>query len=465
MVDVEGLIQKAQQLERVLSSGASNKENILIATHHDADGICAAVLLADFIFRRGGHCQIRTTSEPNPKFLDKLKSARFDRLIFTDICSCLSPEIEKQFGDKWLIIDHHEILDEEMDTERILNPWQFDVDGSTQVSSAGLAYYITEKTQSPNSAFLAIVGAISDRQDVGPRRSLVGINSKILEEDSESLGSVDSRVDLLFWGKESRPAHESIANTVSCYIPGLTGNKDACLASLRGAGIDLKSGNRWKTISAFSEEEKQQLLESVVPHLAGTTSTVEDLVGTVYSLKSADEYSVLRDARDAATMLNACGRMGKPSLGVSLCFGSESIFSNGLEKVFTDYRNELIRSVQNLMSSEERIQEKSGFILVVGDGVVSERMTGATCTAIASSSRVKNKVVFLRTTTFDGDVKVSARIGREVEDCNLGRAMIEVARATSGVGGGHQSAAGARFSIVKQQEFQVTVDELFPNRK
>ena len=99
----------------------------------------------------------------------------------------------------------------------------------------------------------------------------------------------------------------------------LTGNKDACLASLRGAGIDLKVGNRWKTLSNFTEEEKQRLLESIVPHLSGTTNTVEDLVGTVYSMSSEDEFSLLRDARDVVMMLNACGRMGKASLGLSLC--------------------------------------------------------------------------------------------------------------------------------------------------
>jgi single-stranded-DNA-specific exonuclease len=351
-----------------------------------------------------------------------------------------------------------------MANDRILNPWQFDIDGNSQISSSGLAYMICEKSRTASSAILAVTGAISDRQDIGPRRSLVGFNAKILEEDAETFASIDSRVDLLFWSKESRPVHESIANTVSTYIPGLTGNKDACLASLRSAGIELKSSNKWKTISNFNEEEKQRLLECIVPHLAGTTNTVEDLVGTVYLMKSRDEYSAMRDARDAAMILNACGRMGKPALGLSLCVGSEAGFGNGWEQLFAEYRTDLVRAVQNLMASEDRIHEKNEYFLVIGDGAVSERMTGAVCQLMSSYSRVKNKVVLLRTTTADGDVKVSVRPGREIVNYDLGEAMIKVAKATGGIGGGMKSSAGAKFSIVKQQEFQAVVDETFKRR-
>src|SRR5579875_685033 len=465
MEDIEALIKKAQSFERKISPSSSNKENILLAVHHDAHGLASATILCDYIQRKGGHCQIRTTSEPSPKFLDKLASSHFDLVVFVDICAGLSGEIGKKFGDKWLVIDHHEIPENEMDEEKVLNPWQFDLDGNSQISSSGLAYFICEKLRVPSTSFLAILGALGDRQDNGPRRTLTGLNSKILDEDSDSFKAIDSRIDLLFWCREARPVHESIANTVTSYIPGLTGNKDACLASLRSAGIEIRTNNRWKTVAGFNEEEKKQLLECIVPHLSGTTNTVEDLVGTAYTYRSLDEHSMMRDTRDAAALLNACGRMGKPGLGIALCLGFDNGFGNGVEQVFTEYRTELIRSVQYLMSSEDRIHEKNEYLLVIGDGVVSERMTGAVCQLMSNYSRVKNKVVILRTTTVDGDVKVSVRSGREVGDRDLGRAMMEVARATNGVGGGLRNSAGARFSIVRQQEFQAMVDELFRQRK
>ncbi|HXQ92351.1 MAG TPA: DHHA1 domain-containing protein [Nitrososphaerales archaeon] len=464
MADEQALLEKARHFENRIITSAKNNENILIASHHDADGICAAAILCEFIHKNKGHCQLRAVSEPNSRFLDRLGSSKFDLIIFVDICSGLSKEISKRFGDKWLIIDHHEIPQSELDVENELNSWQFGIDGNTAISSSGLCYLVA-KTRSDRLSFLALTGALGDRQDVGPRRSVIGLNAKILEGDGEFQSGIDTKNDLMVWGRETRPVHESIANTVSIFIPGLTGNKDACLASLRAAGIELRAGNRWKTASEFGEDEKQRLLEAIVPHLSGTTYTVEDLVGSVYGLNSRDEYSTLRDARDLAVLINACSRMGKPSIGISICLGDEQVLANESDQLISDYRVEIVKSIQNLLSSEDRINEKGDYTMIVGDGVVSERMTGAICQFVASHSRFRTKVVFVRTTTSDGDVKISARSGREMTSYDLGSILSQIAAGTSGVGGGHKNAAGARFSIAKQHEFQQAVDSIFQQKR
>lgn len=460
MEDEQGLYGKARRFEARIIATAKNKENILVATHHDADGICAAAILCDFILKNKGHCQIRAVSEPNSRFLDRLGNSKFDLVIFTDICAGLSKEVSKRFGDKWLIIDHHEIPDDELDNDNVLNCWQFGIDGNSSISSSALCYLVSGM-RSDRMSFLALTGAIGDHQDMGPRRTVVGLNAKILEGDGEFTSAIDSKNDLMVWGRETRPVHESIANTVSIFIPGLTGNRDACLASLRGAGIELRSGNRWKTASEFGEEEKQKLLEAIVPHLAGTTYTVEDLVGTVYGLNTRDEYSTMRDARDLVLLINACSRTGKPSVALAICLGDEQVFASDSDQIISDYRAELVKTIQNLLSSEDRIGERGDYAIIVGDGLVSERMTGAVCQIISSYSRFRTKVVIVRTTTLDGDVKVSARSGKERSGYDLGAIMAQVGSTTSGVGGGHRRAAGARFSISKQQEFQQAIDSFF----
>ncbi|MGH2639139.1 MAG: DHH family phosphoesterase, partial [Rhabdochlamydiaceae bacterium] len=435
MEDEQGLLDKAHQFESKIAASSKNNENILVASHHDADGICAAAILSEFIFRNKGHCQIRTVSEPNSKFLDKLSSSKFDQIVFVDICSGLSEEISKRFGDKWLVIDHHEMQRSEMNHDCILNPEQFGFDGSKSASASTLCYLVA-KTRHERLAFMALVGSLGDRQDVGPRRSLVGLNAKVLGSDNQDFKGIDSKFDLLFSSRETKPVHESIATTLSVFIPGLTGNKDACLASLRGAGIEIKASTRWKTVSDFSEEEKQKLLEAIVPHLSGTTYTVEDLVGSVYSLNSRDEFSMTRDARDLALVLSACGRMGKSGVAFSICMGDEGLLSNEVEQILADYRMELMRSLQTLLQSEDRISERGTYSLIVGDGLVSEKMTGSVCQIISSYSRFRSKVVFVRTTTQDGDVKLSARCGKEIQDCDLGSMLSKIAAETSGVGGG-----------------------------
>jgi single-stranded-DNA-specific exonuclease len=461
MPDEQGILQKVQQFaSRIANSGKKN-ENILIVSHHDADGICASALLSGFIYRLRGHCQVRAIPELTTQALQKIASGGHDLVIFLDMSSGISKEIPKYLGDRWLAIDHHEMSEEEMSSERIINPWQFQYDGSKDACTSSMCYFLVENERTPLSTFFAVAGALSDRQDVGTRRSLVGLNAKIVDDDYNSNREISTKIDLMLYGRETRPAHESLANTVACFIPGLTSNKDACLASLRGAGVELKSGSRWRTVSDLSEDEKQQVLSAIVPHLAGTTNTAEDLVGTIYTMSSEDEYSHLRDARDLATLLNACGRMERSGIGLLLCMGEGSEVSLEADRVFFEYRSELVRMVQTLMSSADRILDGGDYLLVVGDGVVSESMTDAVCQIFATLNRSKNKAVLLRTTTQDGDVKVSARLGRESKSCDLGTILRGIAESTSGVGGGNQNIAEARFSIIKQQEFQAAVDSQF----
>lgn len=461
MPDEQGLILKAQQFGARIAGAARRHENVIIVCHHDADGICSAALLSRFIFKNGGHCEIRAVSEPSVRNLAKISQGKYDLVLFADIATGLSDEIEKHLGDKWLVIDHHPPPETASRAdERILNPWQFEIDGSKEISSAGLVHLLTEKNRWERSSFFAVVGALGDGQDAGPKRSLISLNAKILEESQDTIRNIETSVDLLFYGRDTRPVHEAVAFTTSCFVPGLTGNKDACLASLRGQGIELKANTRWRTVADFAEDDKQQILGAILPHLSGTTNTVEDLVGTVYTLGTVDEYSLMHDARDFASTLSACGRMGKTGLALLLCLGMVSDRSSEVDRTVSDYRAELVRAVQTLSASADRSVDRAQYTMIIADGVVGERMTGAVCSALAEASRAKNKIVFLRTTTVDGDVKVSARLGKGAQS-NLGSLLRSAAKTLSGVGGGHYDKAGARFSIAKQQEFQEAVDALF----
>ena len=464
--DREGLLQKARKFENAIARSSSEKENILILSHYGADGICASALVQNHILKHGGHSQIRFLGRPGKRELEKARAGNYDLLMLLDLGSGITEALSRIFGDKWLSVDHHEIEPEEMETPNLLNPFQFQYDGSKDACSSTLCYYITEKTRNVQSAFLSTVGALGDEQDRGQRRSLLSLNSTVIDEDSSTLKSIDSSVDLLFVGRETVPIHESIATTTACYIPGLTGNKDACLASLRGAGVDLKSATRWRTISDLTEDEKQKVLEAIVPHLQGTVVSVNDLVGSLYFLSSEDEFSPIRNARDFASLLNSLGRLGSPGIGISLCLGGEGEAQNAVESALLEYRTELIRTVQTLLSSEDRILEKSSYVLVVGDGIVSDRLGGACCQILSTLSRAKNKVILLRTTTPEGEVKFSAR-QREYssEGYDLGSLFSSLSKSVGGIGGGLRNVAGARFSIAKQQEFQTGVDAILQNQK
>jgi single-stranded-DNA-specific exonuclease len=463
--DQDGLLERARQIGNRIQVAAKTNQNILILCNHDADGLASATLVSNFVARNRGHCGVRAFIEPNLLDLENLAKSNYDLIIFLDLGASLGPRIAEALGDRWVLVAHDESFqDEEYSkplSESILNSSDFGFDGASEVCSSALCYFVTEKTRDSRSAFLAMVGALGDGQDVGPKRSLLGLNAGILEIDGQSSKEITSLVDLLLYGREVLPIHEALANNSSVFIHGLTGNKDSCLASLRSAGLELKFSGRWKTEADFVEDEKRSLLEAIVPHLAGTMLTAGDLVGTVYLLSSEDEYSIMRDARDLSLLLNAGGRMNKAGLILSFSLGWSASHRAEAEQILAEYRTDLVRSVQTLMSNAERVLDRQNYTIFVGDGIVRERMSGSVCEVLANLNRSRGKAVIVRTTTSQGEVEVSARLGRESEQFDLGAKMHELARVTSGIGGGVSNRANARFSMSKLQEFQTAVDGLF----
>src|SRR3989442_12907995 len=112
-----------------------------------------------------------------------------------------------------------------------------------------MAYFFTRALDYSNMdlAYLSVVVAVADRQDVGEGRSLTGLNRKALEE-AQSSGLLRVSKDLLFYGRETRPLHEAIASSSSPFIKGLSGSKDAALAALIKAGIGREEAAKWRSL-------------------------------------------------------------------------------------------------------------------------------------------------------------------------------------------------------------------------
>ncbi len=467
MPNFEGLAAKANDLGNKIQAASKSNQNILILCNYDADGLAAATLISNHIVRNKGHCDVRASVEPNVLELESIAKGGYDLVIFLDLGAGVLGNIERALGDRWISISHDEPSEGENERlpDSILNSRDYEFDGAREVCTSSICYYVTEKTRDSRSGFLATVGALGDDQDVGPKRSLVGLNSKILDEDAHSYKEINSLVDLLFYGREVLPIHEALASNAAVFIHGLTGNKDSCLASLRSAGLELKFKGRWKTVPDFVEDEKRGLLEAIVPHLAGTMLTAGDLVGTVYFLASEDEYSLMRNARDIALLLNAAGRLNKPGIGLSLSLGWNSSLRSDAEQLLTDYRTDLVRSIQGIVSNAERIYDRPAYSIFIGDGIVRDRMSGAVCEVLSNLNRSRGKVILVRTTTQQGEVEVSARLGKESPEFDLGKIMREIAGLTSGTWGGLPNRAAIRFSMSKLQEFQSAVDGLLKPQK
>ncbi len=467
MADFEGLQSCYESLAREVLKLCASGKKILVVTHIDADGITSGSIAFAALMRAGGNAAVRCVPDLGPKLIKELESQRYDFYLFTDLASTLLSELRGAFDARFLVLDHHQMAAEDMQDQAVVNAWRYGYDGGKEACSAAMAYFFAMALSPSNRdlAPLVVVGAVADRQDAGPGRSLTGLNRAALEE-ARSAGVVSASKDLLFTGRETRPIHEAVALTSTPYMRGITGSKDAVLSALHQAGLRLKDGASWRTISSLDGDEKGKLTEviaAVIGATGGAAEAISSLVGEVYTLEYEDAFTPLRDAREFATLLNACGRMGATGIGVSICLGERSSELTEAVRTLGVYRLGINRALQGLLEDQTRTETHGSLVLVRGNGLVDERLLGPVTSILTSSPGYKDKVVVALTDSGDSELKVSSRIGDDYGgSVNLGLIMREAAESVNGVGGGHNMAAGAKIPASQGSSFSKRVMEMVP---
>ena len=464
MADLDGLRKRYEGLAREVLRVAHQGKKIIVVTHIDADGLTSGAEVFSALARKGANVTLRTLPDLEPKDIESLRGENFDYYIFTDLGATLVRELEEQLDGRFLLIDHHQIAESDLDKPEVVNSWQYGFDGGKEASSSSMAYFFAcaFDPDCRDLSYLAVVGAIADRQDSGPGRSLVGLN-QIAKEEAQSAGLVSVAKDLIFTGRETRPIHEAIALTSSPFLPGLSGSKDAVLAALLQAGISIREGGRWRTLSELGADEKMKLTELVVGLISPSgkaTETLVSLIGEVYTLEFEDSFTPLRDAREFATLLNACGRMGEAGVGLAVCLGDRGSALASAMQVLASYRLSLNKALEGLLAEKGRIEEHGKVVLIRAEGLVDEKLLGPVASILTSSPGFKEKVVIASTNSGEAELKISGRVGDSYHDpVNLGLVMRESAEAVRGVGGGHSMAAGAKIPKAEAESFSRLVLE------
>lgn len=464
MPDFEGLISRYKVLSADFLNNGKAGKRILVVTHLDADGLCSGSIVFAALARRGVNVTLRAIPDLDAQSVTELAAAKFDSYIFTDLASTLVAELESALPGRYLVLDHHQIAEADMRKDSIVNAWAYGYDGGKEACSSAMAYFFAFALDSANEdlSHLSVVGALADRQDAGPGRSLTGLNRSAMEA-AQSRGLLTVAKDLMFTGRETRPIHEAIALTSTPFLKGLTGSKDAVLAALHQSGLVLKDGGAWRTISSLTPDEKMKLTEVIANTLGpfpGATEAIAGLVGEVYTLEFEDPFTPLRDAREFGTLLNACGRMGASGIGISVCLGDRSEALKAAMKTLAEYRSGISRALDGLTSEPSRMEQHGNLVLVRGEGMVDEKLLGPVISILTSSPELKDKVVVGSSESRGGDLKISSRVGEAYAgSVNLGLVMREAAESVGGVGGGHSMAAGAKIPLSKGESFSKAVLE------
>ena len=432
-------------------------KSISVTTHLDCDGLTSGSIITKALIRAGANCTVRTSKEFSKKIVESFKTDSRDFHIVTDLGGGFAKDLNEAVGDNWIVLDHHQISEEEKENQNVINAWNYGIDGGSEICAGGMAYLASVALDEKNSdlSAIAVVSALGDRQDQGERKSFVGKNFEIANVAKEE-GLVDIDLDLLLVGRETRPLADALAFTSQPFIEGLTWNRDTCLSLLNSSGIQLKDEGRWRVPAELNEEEKRQVIEAITKFTSEKNSTeiASELIGYTYTFPREDKLSFLRDGREFSTMLNSCGRINRSGVGMAVCMGDRNKILREAETILTDYRK-MIKEYMNILSNERwRISENENCVMVNGEDIVPETMTGTISSLIAGSPKNSGKIVILRTNGEENTIKFSSRKSFSCKsDINLSELMRTGAAKFDGIGGGHAAAAGAKITKDKLDEF------------
>lgn len=450
-------------LQRHIDSG----DHVRIVTHSDADGIAAGGVLSQMAVRAGVYFKTSCEKRVDEGMVEAVASEKPPIIIFSDMGSGYLDMFKTHLSDSDVIVlDHHLPVEAEAPNVVHINPLLHGLDGARGVSGAGVSYFFSKQFDDDNInlSTLGIVGALADQQDKGEKKTLLGLN-RLIEADAKKAGLLETRVDLIFYGYETRPLAKAIAYTTTPFIPGLSGREDRCTAFLKEANIDLKSEGRWRALRDLTEEEKRTIFSSLSKHMlyeGCDAKAVYNLIGTIYTMKAEEAWTQMRDGREYASLLNSCARMERSSIGLALCLGDRDEALKEAGKTLEAYRRR-ISEYLDLVREEGRIEELSHIYSLKGLGEIDERIIGVIASILLSTGILKkSKPIIAWAEAGNGIIKVSARATEEMaKQCiDLGAVMMEAAEPFEGRGGGHDIAAGAFLPETMGDKFLMRVDRL-----
>jgi len=465
---IEALMKDASGAANLILKHVEEDQVIQIVSHIDADGLAAAGIIGKSLVRLGGTFRLRVAKWMDEKVVDEIAMEKPPLTIFTDSGSGYLDLLSEKLSDRRVIIlDHHQAITETPPNFTQVNPHLYRIDGSRDLSGAGVAYFVAKALDKTNIdlACLAVVGALGDLQDKGEKRKLGGVNESIVE-DAVNAGYLNIETDLLFFGRETRPIHKALACTTSPFIPGISGEEDKSLAFLASLGIKPKREDKWRALRDLSEDEKKKLFSALADYLAskGFPSDVAlNLVGNVYTLTREEPWTPLRDAREFTVLLNATGRMDKAGLGVAICMGDRGKCLEEASEVMEEYRRTITKYLSWVTEKPERLEELNSIYVVRGEGVIDEKVISPVSSILSTTlSKLEKPIIIYSIVSGEDMVKVSARALEPLRSkgLNLGEVLRVAAEKHSGRGGGHDVAAGAQVPIKNVESFIKLVDEL-----
>ncbi len=371
---------KIKSFANKLNNWITSKRILYLISNYEADGIAATSILIRLIYALRGRFHLRFVDFIDYYWINNFVnefSSKLDKgfFVFIDNGAFVLHYLQKNFpADRVLVLDHkpknpknghHNIL--YIDLE------DMGINGAFEISSSVLTYLIAKQISNNNDelessdfikeiAPFAVIGALGAKQDVGAKHSLIEINKLVLDE-CINMGLIEEVRDLRLFRKD-QPISISLTETFDPFLIGLTNNKRNVNEFLLKLDIPPSI-----SVNDLDIQKKSELNSELIKHLINP----KDSTGTNYILTKEIEKSYLKDARLFSIILNVCGIMGSPNIGLEICLGDRGAQLKKASEILEDYRNLLTEGLDHV-STPDNILETSLIQCVMINDMLDEKM-------------------------------------------------------------------------------------------
>ena len=457
-----------EQFNEILRNAAEafravdKKEVIRVISHLDADGISACSILLKLLNNENRKYSVTIVPQLSRNVIMNISAEPYNIFIFTDIGSGVLSDI-KEFlnGKKVFILDHHIIPETSHEGINLVNPHLCGIDGGNEISGAGVVFRFACAVDSSMEEFahIAIVGALGDMQE---KNGFLRLNKEILDI-AVTKGKIKVTKGLRIFGTQTKPLHKALEYCTDPYIPGVSGSESGAIQFLHQIGIDPKNGSGWKKIVHLDDKDMKKLVTGIIMKRLSETNP-DDVLGNIYILPHEEEESPTRDAKEFATLLNACGRLGRASFGIGACLGDKKIKQQAIRSL-ADYKKEIVNALNwyNENKFTDDIHWGERFVIINAKSNVMPTMIGTLASILSKSSLMTNNTFILSMAQNpEGNTKVSLRTTNNANGMLDLRKIVE--EMINGIGnsesGGHQNAAGAVIPTDKEETFLEAAKEV-----
>ena len=430
MSDGKESLAELEALSRQAADAIIEHDIVRLVSHNDADGLSAAGIMCNALYRRGILFHTTIVSQFDLSTLELIEKTSNGPVILCDMGSG-QVELTSKIKEA-IIIDHHKPTGK---LEHVhFNPHLTGIDGSSDICASCGAYMVARQMgENTDLAGLALAGATGDKQ------AIKGGNKFILDE------AIEKKVITVKKGLRlgDDPVGEILEYSADPYLD-ITGDKEKIKDFLNKLGIKGR-------LSDLTEEQLVKLSSAIVLKLArqGSFPAIDSLIGDKYILNN----EVVHNIYDFVNILNACGKVEKAGLCLSLCMRDATSVDEAMA-IAREHQRGIIGTIRKV-----REQIKSGRNMRY---VHLEDSSGTGIIAGTMTRYIYPDKPFITLNEVEDKIKISARGTRKLvsSGLDLATALREASISVGGMGGGHDIASGATIPKGTAMKFVDILDSI-----